>query len=163
MICILNTLPQFFLMFIIYNISNRIWVSYLAGGFPFIFIHIVNHYKMILREEPITPADLFLGGEATNVINLSELEISMFILSLIILFTITVILFALFIRPSKHRIITRLIGIIAPIIIFIIAYNSIYKDVEYYNSFSIAGNIYSTVNNINQRFCIFFSYKIKYF
>ncbi len=64
-ILFLNTLPVVLLIFFIYGLSGRAWLSFLIGGFiPFGF-SLANYYKLGFRDDPLYFVDIFIMREAS--------------------------------------------------------------------------------------------------
>lgn len=147
----LNTIPLTLLMLLIYHLTSRHWVAFSAGGGFFLIMQVVNRFKMELREEPFTPEDILLGAEAARVVKISELPFStLVILSFAFLAAVSIILLV-FVKPAKMPVILRATGAVISVVLFVFAFNSVYKDNTLYNSFKVRGNIYSRVNQFRSR------------
>ncbi len=63
----LNFLPVLLLTMLGYFITGRTWAAALVGGLPVLGLALVNHYKLLLRNDPLLAEDLLLVSEAGNI------------------------------------------------------------------------------------------------
>jgi len=148
---ILNAIPVILLLLMLYHLSSRLWVSFFLGGGLYILLNIINRFKMLLREEPLTLEDFLLGAEAANVVVFSELPFNYSIIfSGVLWLAVSVFLFFV-LKPVKLRWPVKAAGTVIPILIFVLCFNTIYKDQNLYNSFEVQGSIYSQVNKFKSR------------
>jgi phosphoglycerol transferase MdoB-like AlkP superfamily enzyme len=151
MLYLLNLIPLFLLMMLLYHLSSRHWISFgLAGGL-YIIMHIVNRFMMELREEPFTPADIILGTEAATVIKISELPFNLIIILSLAFWIIMTILLFIFVKSEKLRWPVRIAGVAAAAVLFAVSYFGLYKNTSLYDSFEVTGSIYSRVNLYKSR------------
>ncbi|HEX2947871.1 MAG TPA: LTA synthase family protein [Clostridia bacterium] len=147
----INALPLMLLMLFLYHVSSRHWVGSAFGGGLLLLMHLVNRFKIQLREEPFTPDDLLLGTEAAKVVKFSELPFSTLIIaSIIIWFLFTLFLF-IFVRSKKLDRRRCLAGMAAVVLLSATAFFTIYKNVGLFTSFKVTGSIYSRVNTFKSR------------
>jgi hypothetical protein len=154
---VLNTLPLTFVMLLVYHLTSRLWASFSLAGALFLALQMTNRFKILLREEPLTPADFLLGMEAAKVVKISELPINLFLTAVIILFILLCIIFFMFIKSRKLSWPVRAAGAAVSIILLVSAYSTIYRSGTLYNSFKIYGSIYSSVNHTLQVISLFVS------
>jgi phosphoglycerol transferase MdoB-like AlkP superfamily enzyme len=150
-ILVLNTFPLTLFMLFLYFITSRIWCSYIFGGGFFIFIGLINRFKMTLREDPLIPADLILGNEVANIVKISELPISKYLALMLILFIMVAVLLVLFIKSNKLKLISRISGAAVCLLIFIFAFNTVYKNVKYFEQFPVVGTKYNSADVFRSR------------
>lgn len=148
---VLNTIPLTLLMLFIYFATSRIWSSYVLGGGFFIFVELINRFKIELRDDPLIPADILLGGEVANVVKLSELNISKYLVAMIILFFLAALLLILFLKSSKLKAIGRISGALACLLIFNLTFNYYYKDVKRYEKYPVRGFSYASSDIFRSR------------
>jgi len=147
----INALPLTLIMLFLYHLSSRHWVGSAFGGGLILTMHIVNRFKMQLREEPFTPDDLLLGTEAAKVVKFSELPFSTLIIASIIFWVLVTLFLLVFVRSEKLGWRARIAGMAAAVLIFMAAFSGIYKNVKLYNSFKVTGNVYSRMNTFKSR------------
>ena len=61
---LLNFIPVFIVMMLVYILSNRVWVGYLTSSTIFLLISIVNKIKLFCRDDPFMFEDIALWKEA---------------------------------------------------------------------------------------------------
>lgn len=142
----LNAIPLVLVMLLIFHLTSRVWLSFVFGGGLFLIMQIINNIKIQLREEPLTPSDIILGMEAANVIRISELPITMFMVFSILFFILLGVFLFFFVKPQKLSWPIKIVGMGLPVFLFLIANNTYYKNQTIYNSFKVTGSKYSTVN-----------------
>jgi len=147
----LNTLPLTLLMLLIYFATSRIWCSFLFGGGIFLIIELINRFKLQLRDDPLLPYDFLLGGEVTNVIKITELPISKYLLAMIILFILASIFLLLFVKSPKLKPIPAISGVVLCVLVFVYAFTSFYNDTKKFSSKEEGFNIYSTADMYRSR------------
>ena len=147
----INALPLTLIMLFLYHLSSRHWVGSAFGGGLMLAMHIVNRFKMHLREEPFTPDDLLLGPEAAKVVKFSELPFSTLIIASITFWFLVSLFLLIFVRSQKLGWRVRMAGMAAAIMIFVAAFFGVYKNMELYNSFKVTGNVYSRVDTFKSR------------
>lgn len=122
LLILMNFMPIFILMLILYLVINRLWLSFLISSVIFIVMAIVNKFKLYYRDEPFWFIDIQLIRESMDMrekysISLSRNMVIMFIG----LVAITIIL-KLFMdyrqELKKARIITLASILLASYIVF---------------------------------------------
>ena len=64
------------LMLALYFLTRRIWAAMTLVSVPLLVCHLINAFKLALRNEPFFPWDITLVGEATNILSAIELHLS---------------------------------------------------------------------------------------
>lgn len=146
-----NALPLTLIMLFLYHLSSRQWVGSAFGGGLMLAMHIVNRFKIQLREEPFTPDDMLLGTEAAKVVRFSELRFSTVIIAGIIFWLFVTLFLLVFVRSEKLNWRARTAGMAATVLLSTASFFGIYKNVKLYNSFRVTGNVYSRVNMFKSR------------
>ena len=62
------------LMLALYFLIRRIWAAMTLVSVPLLVCHLINAFKLALRNEPFFPWDITLAGEATNILSSIELQ-----------------------------------------------------------------------------------------
>lgn len=93
LVIFLNALPVMLLIFIFYFATGRPWLSNLLTALIIVTLALVNHYKLLLRNDPLLFQDLLLAKEAGNITGRYKLTISLpVILGALLPIALTVIL-----------------------------------------------------------------------
>lgn len=160
-IFIYNFLPIILIMLLFYFVFNNVFVGTLIGSSIITLLSIINRYKIIYRDDPLVPMDMFLGTEAISIMVKTKLGIDFkFILLIILIITIQVFIIIYTKREKLHYSI-RIIGIIICIIISFISYNKIYSSKIIYEELPVKGHQYLVSNNFNTKGFIYcFLYNI---
>lgn len=122
LLILMNFLPIFILMVILYLIVNRLWLSFLINSMIFIVMAIVNKFKLYFRDEPFWFIDIKLLRESMDMrqkysISLTRNMVIMFIG--LIFITIILKLFMDYRQESKKaRTITLLTALLLSYIVF---------------------------------------------
>jgi len=151
LLAFLNTLPLTLFMLLIYFATSRIWCSFVFGGGLFLLIELVNRFKLQLRDDPLLPYDFLLGGEVANVVKLSELPVSKYLLAMILMFVLASIFVVFFVKSPKLKIISAISGVILCILAFVYAFTSFYNDTNKFSASEEGFNIYSTADMYRSR------------
>lgn len=64
----------FTLMLALYFLLRRIWAAMALVSVPMLICHLINAFKLTLRNEPFFPWDITLAGEATNILSSVSLQ-----------------------------------------------------------------------------------------
>lgn len=151
LLLLLNTLPLTLFMLFIYFATSRIWCSFLFGGGLFLIFELVNRFKLELRDDPLIPYDLLLGGEVANVVKLSDLTISKYLFAMIILFLVASLFLIFFVKSARLKAIPRIIATLLCIAGMTLAFTSMFNDSQRFSSKEEGFNIYSTADMYRSR------------
>lgn len=136
LLILLNFLPIILIFYLIFVISNRLWLSYFLTTIIFILPSIINKYKIVYRDFPFIFEDISLFFEAMKMTEEYKLIINFGMVILIVFYVITtLILFNLKTHKSKPRLKIYFISIIMFISLFS------------YNNFYLNDNIYKKIGN----------------
>lgn len=104
---LMNFIPIFLFMTIIYLLSNRLWVGFLSSWLLFVTMSIVNRFKLTFRDDPFSFVDITLIKESMEMKTKYEIHLTRNMIILFIgLIIITLILKFLLnykIRSKKIR------------------------------------------------------------
>lgn len=151
LLLVLNYIPAALIILALYHLTSRHWVAFGLGGGLYLVLHIINRFKIQLREEPLTLIDLFLGMEAARVVRLSELPFSPIIIITLLFWLFTTLLLFIFVKSRKLRWPARIAGVVVSAALFVFSFIGIYGNITLYNSFEVTGSIYSLVDQYRSR------------
>lgn len=151
LLLVLNYIPAVLLILALYHLTSRHWAAFGLGGGLYLVLHIINRFKIQLREEPLTLTDIFLGMEAARVVRLSELPFSPIIIITLFFWLFTTLLLFIFVKSRKLRWPARIAGAIVSAALFVFSFIGIYGNTTLYNSFKVTGSIYSLVDQYRSR------------
>ena len=156
----LNSIPVALFMAILFFVTNNAVLSSSITGTVFIVSSVANFQKIILRQDPFIPNDIFIIREAFGIIKNFPPKQLIFYSSVLAAFIILIIISIIFFRTHKLKPVIRVIGIAAVIIISVFLNTFIYSSESLYNSFTVDGNIYFEVNQFESKgFVYSFIYK----
>ncbi len=73
-ILLLNLLPVALVMWALYLLTNRVWLSWLISSVFFLLLSFVNYFKVALRGEPLVFDDLVLADEGMGMVGNYDLQ-----------------------------------------------------------------------------------------
>jgi len=138
LLLLMNFIPIFLVMSLIYLLSNRIWAGYSVACIIFFVMSLVNKFKLTYRDDPFVFADLRLIKESMIMAKSYDLSLSNIIIMLMLgLFLIAVLLKIIFRNlcnkldavSLKARILLLLVLVMGSIYIF----NNFYFDSKIYS------------------------------
>lgn len=133
-IILLNVLPVLLLMVLIWLISGRLWVSSALGGLLVGVPCSVAYTKMALRSEPLVAKDLSVVSEAATASETYADLISLPIVLFIVLYIVLVVISVVFFRKKLVWNRQRVVGLVATLVIILVAYFALYSSETVYES-----------------------------
>lgn len=131
----LNFLPILLLLIFMIAVTNRLWTGYTLTTIIILTLTLINHFKLVLRDDPFIYADIKLFSESIMMsgkytIQFSNGMIMMFVFAFMGIFVIKFIS-----NLSFHRKSTRISFILIPLLIMIMSYYPLFVNADVYNSF----------------------------
>lgn len=130
---LLNILPVVLLIFLLYFITNRVWLSFSLTSLLLISMSLVNYYKIILRDDPFLTSDLTLFSEANTIMDRYTVTLNWKIIAAILFCLIVAVLLFFFARQRIKNGKGRLIGIVAILALGAVCYSTLYTSETIYN------------------------------
>lgn len=132
-IFVLNAFPVFLVLVFAYLLCNNVF--YAAGLVSLIFniASLINRYKIILRDDPFVPLDIFLGAEATKIMTDTKLQLDYLLIGIIVLFSAALILAGIFIKFRKINIWLKITGCLLVIIAALLTNTYVYASKTLYD------------------------------
>lgn len=130
-LALLNIVPVVILIYFLYFLFNRVYVSFFVSSFIAIGLSLVNYYKLMFRNDPLLASDFIFFNESVNMAGKYPIHLNY----KIILVFITVglgILFAIYLtdgRISKKR--YRVTGMLATLFLSVFLFNHVYASATY--------------------------------
>ena len=107
LLLLMNFIPIFLLMILLYFIFNRLWLSYLLTGLLFISMSIVNRFKLTFRDEPFWFMDLKLVRESMEMTEKYSIKftpnMTLMVVGIVIITVILKLIFDYRINSKKIR------------------------------------------------------------
>lgn len=163
LLIVLNLLPILLLAYTIYFITGRPYLSSLIVLNMTLALGIANRLKILYRNEPMVPHDIFLWAEAIKISMQGKYQFDIRLFILFIAFNLALIFFVKIIDLKAIKSRKRIIYSVISIIIMFSLYKSVYVKSSLYTNFPTYGNIYNEVNNFNSKgFVYSFVHNIRY-
>jgi len=122
LLLLLNFIPIFLFMALMYLLTNRLWAAFSITSILFVTMSIVNKFKLMYRDDPFVFIDVKLVGESLMMARKYNIRLSPKVIMLIIaLIAIAIILKFFFkykITSKRLRISSLIVLILAGVMIF---------------------------------------------
>ncbi|KAF5081090.1 Sulfatase [anaerobic digester metagenome] len=152
---ILNILPVFLLIVLVYFISGRAVFSATLGAAVFTLLSFVDKIKITMRQEPLLPSDLTLAKEVWAIVkNFPRLQLILVGLSFMALIVLLASAFYLS-KGKKPLWKMRILGFLVFLVIGYGANALLYTNVAIYDRYPVMGNPYFQVNQYNSKGLIY--------
>jgi len=147
----LNWLPILIIMLILFVAGLSAVASASVTAFFGIALSFVNRYKVTLRNDPLLPWDISLGGEVAGIAKSFGSNTLVKIIAAVLLYIVISVLCSLLIRGAKIRLKYRLTGFSVMIITGLLINNSLYKNAVLNSELYVMGNVYNQVATFNSK------------
>jgi len=147
----LNWLPLLLPMLFLYFAGLGATSSATIIGAVGIFLSIANRFKILLRNDPLMPWDLTLGGEVLGIAGSFGIGAILTGAFLVVLYIIAAIIATRLIKSVKLRPALRCLGALLCLIAAFWLNGALYNNAGINYRLSIAGNRYNQVNQFNSR------------
>lgn len=155
----LNWFPVFILTLILYFALKNVFFAGAISGGIFAILSYVNLLKIEGREDTLVPSDILLIREALNATQEYELNMHWGMVSFIAAMVVMAILAGIFIKSAVPKLKTRICGIIAGILVFCLALNTVYSNKNLYNNFKVLThyNVPLVFNTFGFNYCFLYN------
>ncbi|NLV51247.1 MAG: sulfatase-like hydrolase/transferase [Clostridiales bacterium] len=133
LIPVLNILPVAALVFLLYFIFNRVWLSFAFSSLITMVFSLINYFKLEMRNDPLLAADLKLISETNNMLGRYEIQFTWKIYLAFALCILAVIGAAILVRSRIGSPRVRLISVVVIICLGVFAYSTVYINPSVYN------------------------------
>lgn len=125
-ILILNILPIFCVMGMLYYLTNTMWLSFLISGLVSFVIAEVNRFKMVFRDDPFIFEDIMLLSEATEMTGNYKLYLDLVSFFALLFIALTTVYCFFKIRPKVRRSYSRVGGALCAALILMTSCRAFY-------------------------------------
>lgn len=133
-IIILNFIPVFTLMLVLFGVLNSLRKSFFITGLFFIVMVEINRFKMSFRDDPFVFMDVKYAKEAAQMTNNYQLFVDKATFLIIVVFLIFIILLLLVKKHKLNHPVLRLTCVFFPVLIFSQSYHLLYQNSTIYES-----------------------------
>jgi phosphoglycerol transferase MdoB-like AlkP superfamily enzyme len=162
---VLNIVPVLLLIFFLYFLFNRVWLSFLVSGILVLLASLINYYKLLLRNDPLLFSDIHYategGAMAFENYNLS-INYKIILAVAILLICAAAAFFLVKGRMKSSRL--RVLGMVCTAALFMLSYYRLYTNTTLYNSienFGLVSRWSATGQYVSRGFVYPFLYSIK--
>jgi phosphoglycerol transferase MdoB-like AlkP superfamily enzyme len=148
---LLNFLPILFFTLLTFFLTNNVVITASFVSIVIISVSFINRFKILLRDDPFRPLDVFLGTEAITVtsgFNFKSLSLSS-LLFLLIITSITVL--SMLIKNKKLNFKIRVLLFIISSMIVLLSNKFIFSNYKLNHKLPVFGNQYSQVQISNSK------------
>lgn len=131
---LLNFIPIFLLITLIYFITKRMHISFLFNSILILLLGVTNQTKILYRDDVVKFSDIMLLKEAMTMSERYDIVIKKYTIIAIILIFIIFFLLKRYISKRKLSIKKYLVSIIVIICTILLSYKFLYKNEKIYNS-----------------------------
>lgn len=148
---LMNFIPVFLTMFLIYLISGKINLSYGVTSVISGIILAVNYFKTYFRDEPFKITDLALGKETTDMLSMYKLPFSIKILIMTVVIAYTIYLSIKYIKSQKINPIIRICGSLITVLLMVVSYTYLFTNNDIYRKLAPLSNEFHETSVVNER------------
>lgn len=130
----LNLFVPVLLVYLGFFLFRRPWAAYLTAAVPCLALAFGSYYKTQLRGDPVLATDLRILRTAGGIVGHYTLELTKPILAGIAGALIMLLFSLLLMRKEPLRVRTRVIGVLACLVIALGAYFTVYTDADIYTN-----------------------------
>ena len=151
LVFLLNWLPILIIMFMLFFMGLNATSSAAIAGFFGIALSFLNRTKILIRNDPLLPWDISLGGEVTGVAKSFGSATVGLVIAAVLVYIIVAAIASLLIQSEKLSLKFKSIGFIAMAASIMLINKPLYKNTELNNNLYVIGNVYNQVATFNSK------------
>jgi len=128
----LNLIPGCMIALLLLFITGRVWPAILASGLLNLGVAIINHYKLLLRDDPLLFSDISNIAEAAQISGNYTFTISPALVLTVVAFIIALVLAVLLMKARIKKALPRIIGAVLIVAACAGLYVGLYASPEMY-------------------------------
>ena len=136
LLILLNCLPIALLLVFFYFCFNNLFLSFFLVFSLESALCLINRFKIIIRDAPFIPNDVFLIREASGVFSFKYIKSSWFAMSVVCGIALAFLLLAFLTKTKKHGKKTRWLTSSSSIIVLILSVVFVFSNKSLYNNFN---------------------------
>jgi phosphoglycerol transferase MdoB-like AlkP superfamily enzyme len=158
-IFILNAFPVFIGIVFLYFVFNNVFYAAALVSIIFNVASLINRFKIILRDDPFVPLDVFLGAEAAKIMSDTKLKVDSLLIALVVLFAVVLIILGIFIKFKKIKFGFKITGCILFITMAILSNNFVYSSRPLYDRMPSKSKAHVTgvFNDLGFNYCFLYN------
>jgi len=147
----LNWLPLFLLMLLLYFSGLSATASSTIIGSVAILLGLANRFKILIRNDPLVPWDLLLGGEVMGILGSFGTGPVITGVILALLYILAAVFASMLIKSVQPMVKVRIAGAILCVAAGAFLLNPLYNNTAINDRLYIEGNVFNQVNQFNSR------------
>ncbi|MCT8139923.1 LTA synthase family protein [Anaerobacillus sp. CMMVII] len=160
----LNVLPVVLIIFLLYFIFNRAWVSFLLTSIVIMGLTWINYFKLLIRNDPLLAMDVNLFFESMNMAGKYVIELDWKIISVIVACILGTAVAFYWVKGRIDFIRFRTLGIVVLVVVSLYSYKNLYANDKIYSAtenYTLINRWSATQVYISKGFVYPFIYSIK--
>ena len=129
---LLNVIPGGMMALLLLFISGRVWPAIVSSGLLTLGVAVVNHYKILLRSDPLLFSDISNIAEAAQMGSKYTFTISPALILTFVAFILATLIAIFFMKARIRRPVLRIGGAVIVIILSALLYTNVYSSEEVY-------------------------------
>ncbi len=156
---ILNGFPVFAGILFFYLVFNNVFFSAALVSTVFHVASLINRFKIIFRDDPFVPQDVFLGAEAANIMSDTKMKLDITLISLVLIFSLAMLILGIFIKFKKVKISFKIAGCIAIVGIALLSNTFVYSSRAIYDRMPSKSKAYvaGVFNDVGFNYCFLYN------
>lgn len=146
----LNIIPGFVVAFLFLFITGRVWPSVLSSGLVVLGLAIANHYKMLLRDDPLMAEDLTNILEAAQISGSYTITLTPGVVAAVLGFVIGLAAAIFLMKARLRRPVVRIAGVLLLIVLSLWLYKDYYLSDEVYEETSNMSVEFASMRSLNR-------------
>ncbi|EPR12845.1 LTA synthase family protein [Ruminiclostridium papyrosolvens] len=156
---ILNGFPVLAGILFFYLVFNNVFFSVSLVSIVFHVVSLINRFKIIFRDDPFVPQDVFLGAEAANIMSDTKMKLDITLISLVLIFSLAMLVLGVFIKFKKIKVPIKIAGCVAIVGIAILSNTFVYSSREIYDRMpsKSKANVAAVFNDVGFNYCFLYN------
>ena len=168
LILALNLIPIALFVFLIFFLTNRVWISVFVSGALIVVISLINYFKLLFRGDPLLATDIAYLNEAARTGGDYNIFLDWTILATFAAVILLTVFSFFFLRARFEKPLPRVGGFLLVVIAGVLLYTNVYKSWDVYTDtknldvFMSNGKVMSQWSATDQYVCRGFIYPLIY-
>lgn len=148
---ILNFLPVFLTLVLIYLVFNSLVVSVGVVSFVLAALVLANRIKIVYRHDPLMPLDIMLINEVWGVAAGFSTRLIAGVLGSLLFIILAAIILFIFVKNERIDMRLRGAGVALSLVLMLLANSFLYRSASLNQSLHVVGNVFNRVDQFNSR------------
>jgi phosphoglycerol transferase MdoB-like AlkP superfamily enzyme len=156
---ILNGFPVFVGVVVFYLLFSNVFYSAALVSVIFHTAALINRFKIIMRDDPFVPQDIFLGAEAAQIMSDTKMKLDFVLISLVVLFSLAMVVLGILIKFKKVKIPVRIAGCVLMIVAAVLSNTYVYSSRAIYDRMPTKSKAYvaGVFNDVGFNYCFLYN------